>query len=69
MPDKATLALERTLEAVEGAGAGYSLTVWEGALISGHGDGHVRSWNVVTGASDQDLEGHDDAVHALAVCG
>jgi WD40 repeat protein len=38
---------------------------------NGHVSGRLRVWNVVTGACDQVLEGHTDAVsgYALAVCG
>ena len=47
----------------------YSLSAWEGRLISGHHTGKLRVWNVVTGACDQVLEGHRWIVYALAVCG
>ena len=43
--------------------------LWEGRLISGHDSGKLRVWNVATGECDQVLEGHEDGVLALAVCG
>jgi WD40 repeat protein len=46
-----------------------ALAVWEGRLISGHGNGELRVWNVVTGECGQVLEDHDAAVWALDVCG
>ena len=47
----------------------HSMSAWEGRLISGHNDGMLRVWDVVTGACDQVLEGHTQAVDALAVIG
>ncbi len=43
--------------------------VWKDRLISGHGSGKLRVWNVATGECEQVLEGHNRAVVALAVCG
>jgi hypothetical protein len=77
---RASGELERTLEAngadVEDADSDedssdpvFSLAAWEGLLVSGHDSGTLRVWNVATGECDQVLEGHDDAVLAVAVCG
>jgi WD40 repeat protein len=45
------------------------LLSWVGRLISGHDSCKLRVWNVATGKCDQVLEGHENAVLALAVCG
>jgi WD40 repeat protein len=47
----------------------YSLAAWEGHLISGHGSGAMRVWNVATGVCDWVLEGHMGTVRCLAVSG
>jgi WD40 repeat protein len=66
----ASLEHERTLRDEEHAKDGvYSLAAWEGHLISGHGSGAMRVWNVATGVCDRLLEGHTRAVRCLAVSG
>jgi WD40 repeat protein len=58
---------ERTLEPMDGV---RCLSVWQGRLISGHGSGMLRVWNVATGACEQVLEGHSpQPARALAVSG
>jgi WD40 repeat protein len=63
--------LERSLVPEGDRDAVHSLSSWGGRLISGHGSGRLRVWNVVTGACDQVLEGHTRAVCAIVftVCG
>jgi hypothetical protein len=73
----ASLAHERTLR---DGGAGpaawpdstvYSLAAWENLLVSGHGSGELRVWNVATGALVGAVQGHGPGrrVSALAACG
>ncbi len=55
----ATLEYVRTLRDEENEdGDVRSLAAWEGHLISGHGSGVIRVWNVATGVRDRVLEGH-----------
>ena len=63
---RASGQLERTLEGTDGV---HALAVWKGRLVSGHGSGKLRVWNVATGGCDQVHEGHGHPVYALAVCG
>ena len=73
--NKASLELERTLQLDTDEEDDfqhhhvYSLAVWGDHLISGHGGGMLRVWNVATGECEQVLEEHDGPVWALAVCG
>ncbi len=70
-----SLEHERTLhdsDAATSAEAGsgvYSLAVWENLLVSGHGGGKLRVWNVATGSLVCVVEGHGRRVSALVVCG
>ena len=64
---RSTLAVERVLEA-EGGGSVWCLTCWEGHLISGHGDGRLRAWDVASGRCELTLEGHEGAIRAVTVC-
>ena len=74
--NKASGELERALQAAadeEESDRDFdsvlALAVWEGRLISSHGSGKLRVWIVATGECNQVIEGHDDNVWALAVCG
>ena len=46
-----------------------ALAVWEGQLISGHGSGRVRVWDVSTGGRRRELVGHTRVVCSLCVVG
>ena len=46
-----------------------ALYVWEGQLISGHGSGRVRVWDVSTGGRRRELEGNAGSVGSLCVVG
>jgi WD40 repeat protein len=66
----AILEHERTLRDEEHAeDSVHSLAAWEGHLISGHGSGLIRVWNVVAGVCDRLHEGHTHAVRCLALSG
>ena len=47
----------------------YTLAVWEGQLISGHGSGMVRVWDVRTEERQCELAGHTALVCSLFVVG
>lgn len=63
-----TLELEKVIELEHGA-AVWSMASWQDKLMTGHDDGKVRVWNLSSGFCEQVLEGHEDGVNALAVCG
>ena len=65
---KETLRLEKVMELEHGA-AVWSMTAWKERLMTGHDDGKVRVWDLSAGVCEQVLEGHEDGVNALAVCG
>ena len=46
-----------------------ALAVWEGQLISGHGSGRVRVWDVNTGERRRELVGHSGGVWSLCAVG
>ena len=64
-----TLEEERVLSIEEIGGSVYALAVWEGQLISGHGSGRVRVWDVSTGERRGELAGHTGGVCSLCVVG
>jgi hypothetical protein len=66
--NKNTLDLEKALD-VEHDAAVWSIAAWHDNLISGHDDGKVRIWDLSKGLCEQVLEGHEDGVNALVVCG
>jgi len=66
--NKNTLELEKALDVEHGA-AVWSIAVWQDNLISGHDDGKVRIWDLSKGLCEQVLEGHEDGVNALVICG
>jgi WD40 repeat protein len=47
----------------------FSLAVWDGHLISGHYDGKLRLWNLVTGSCDTVFKSSEGNFLSLAVCG
>ena len=65
----ASLEEERVLIADQDDPGIWSLAAWEGRAISGHADGRVRVWSPLTGECEQVLQGHTEAVLALAVQG
>jgi WD40 repeat protein len=67
--NRASLEVERTLQAGGGALQVYSLVVWEGHVIGGYVDGQLRVWSLATGECEQVLRGHTGAVYALALLG
>ena len=64
-----TLEEERVMLNEEPFGSVHALSVWEGQLISGHGSGRVRVWDVSTGGRRRELEGHTGDVRSLCVVG
>ncbi len=50
-----TLEEERVLD--NGGDRALSLAVWEGELISGHGSGRIRVWDVASGERRLEFEG------------
>ena len=60
---------ERRLAPEGGVDPVHSLSVWEGRLISGHGSGKLRVWDVDTGTCEYAFSGHCKPVNALAVFG
>ena len=71
--DRATLAHVRTLQdpAVPGRRRAriWCLVERLGALVSGHGDGALRVWDVPAGQCRARLRGHGGEVNTVAVCG
>jgi WD40 repeat protein len=66
----AALEHERTLrDDSSNYGGVWSLSAWEGNLISGHGNGVIRVWNLATGECYWKLKGHRQAVQCLTVSG
>jgi WD40 repeat protein len=66
--NKNSLELEKVMELEHGA-AVWSMASWQSKLMTGHDDGKIRVWNLSSGQCEQVLEGHEDGVNALAVCG
>ena len=64
--NRATLEHERTLDNKDQVNA---LAVWEGLVISGHGDGYMAVWSIATGKRKWEVQGHDDEVKALKTVG
>ena len=62
---------ERTLASDDASGSDsvWSMTAWDGRLISGHGSGKLRVWDVATGRCEQVFKGHTRSVSGLAVIG
>ena len=55
---------------MEGDGdAVLALATWEGEVISRHESGRIRVWDVESGQRLRELEGNNDCVLALLVCG
>jgi hypothetical protein len=46
----------------------WSLSVWEGVLISGHQSGMLKVWNVASCELWQVLQGHTNLIATLSVC-
>ena len=64
----ATLEQERVVEG-DADDSIVVMAVWEGEVISGHASGMIRVWDVGSGQPRRELEGHDECVFLLHVCG